>query len=115
MRVVTINTPGGEYAFSETIFTGAANVIHDLVAPVFNDRFANARGDIVKRRVPGSLFPFSCAAFTGALEWKQNAIGIVNLVERRRAFGAVSAARTRVFRIAFKLLDLAGDLVDVGK
>src|SRR6476620_8835466 len=102
MRVMTVNTPGSEDAFGEAILARATDVIHDFVAAIFHDRFTNARRDIVKRGVPGCLFPFSGAAFTGALEWKKNAIGIVNLVECRRTLGAIAAARTRVFRIAFK-------------
>ena len=112
---MAINSPGGEDAFGETIFTGTPDVIHDLVAAVLDDRFTNARGDVVKRRVPTDAFPFAFAAFAGALEWIKNAIGIVNLVECRRTFGAVAPARPRMLRIAFKLLHLAGDLVDVGK
>src|SRR5712691_1621145 len=42
VRVVTINPPGGEYAFGEAIFARTADVIHDLLATVFNDRFAYA-------------------------------------------------------------------------
>src|SRR2546425_1022434 len=35
------------------------------------------------------------------------------LVERRRTFGAVASTRARMFGIAFKLLHLAGNFVDV--
>src|SRR5512132_3996549 len=112
---MTINTPSRENAFSETIFAGTSNVIHDLVATILNNRFANSRSNIVKRGVPGGLFPFSCAAFAGALEWKQDAIGIVNLVECGRALSAVATARAGMLGIAFKLLHFAGDFVDVGQ
>ncbi len=95
VRVVTVNAPGGEDAFGETIFTGPPDVIHDLVATIFDDRFANSRGDVVERFVPGGAFPFSFAAFAGALERIKNAIGIVNLIERCRTFGAVASARAR--------------------
>ncbi len=62
MGVVAVNTPGGEDALSETVFTGSADVIHDLVTAIFKDRFANARGNIVKRCVPGCLFPLTFTA-----------------------------------------------------
>src|SRR5438552_8929015 len=31
VRVVTINAPGGEYAFREAVFAGSADVIHNLL------------------------------------------------------------------------------------
>ncbi len=115
MGVVAINTPGGEDALGETVLTGSPDVIHDLVAPIFDDRFANARGDIIQNPVPRYLFPFTFTAFAGALEWKKNAIGILNLVECCRTFGTITPARTRMFRIAFKLLNVTSDFVDVGE
>src|ERR1043166_548441 len=115
MRVVTVGSPRGEYAFGKTVFAGTANVIHDLVVSIFNDRFTNTPGDIVERRVPGCLFPFPFATFAGAFEWKENAIRIVNLIQRRRTFGAIAPAGSGVFGIAFKLLNFAGDFVDVRK
>src|SRR6185436_6252067 len=115
MRVVTVDAPGRENAFGETVFAGATNVIHDLLTTVFDDGFANACGDRVECFVPSGLLPLAGASFAGAFEWMKNAIGIGYLVERRRTFGAVATARTGVFGVTFKLLNLAGDLVDVSK
>jgi hypothetical protein len=64
----------------ETVFAGTAHVIHDFLTPVFDDRVADARGEGVERFIPRGAFPFSFAAFTGAFEWIENAIGISNLV-----------------------------------
>ena len=115
MRVVTVYAPRGEDPFGETIFTRTPDVIHDLPSAIFHDRFANACGDIVKRCIPGSLFPFALTAFAGALEWIKNAIGILNLVERCRTLRTVAPARPGMLGVTFKLLNFAGDLVDVGE
>ena len=37
MRIVPVDTPSGENSLSESILAWAANVVHDLVAPIFND------------------------------------------------------------------------------
>ena len=113
MRVVTVDSPGRENAFSETIFAGAAHVIHDLMTSIFENGVTNACGDGVECFVPGGPFPFSFAALAGAFEWVKNAIGISYLIECRGTFGAVASTRTWVFGITFKLLNLAGDFVDI--
>jgi hypothetical protein len=102
-------------ALSETVFARTTDVIHDLVSTVFDDRVANARGECVERFVPGGAFPFAFAAPACPFEWIQNAIGIGYLVERRGTFGAVAAARARMFGIAFELLHFARDFVDVSE
>src|SRR6185369_4927509 len=115
MRVVSVNSPGRENTFRETVFTGPADVIHDFVTAVFDDCFANASRDGIERFVPSGLFPFPFTAFTGAFERKKNAVGIGYLVQRCRTLRTVAAARTWMFRIAFKLLYFACDLVDVSQ
>src|SRR5882672_4728491 len=80
VRVVTVNAPGGEYAFGESILAGPPDVIHDLVAAILDNCFTNPRGNIVKRFIPGRLFPFAFAATAGALEWVKNAIRILYLI-----------------------------------
>src|SRR6267142_4891226 len=112
---MTVNSPRGQDAFGEASLPRSPDVIHDLVAAVLSNRFANARGDVIERRIPGGLFPFAFAAFARALERIKNAVGIVNLVERCRTFSAIASARPRMLGIAFKLLNLASDLVDVSK
>jgi hypothetical protein len=94
---VTVNSPGGENAFSETIFTGTADVIHDLVAAILRRSLCECARRCVERFVPGGAFPFSFAAFAGAFEWIKNAIRIGYLVECCRTFGAVAATRAGMF------------------
>ena len=115
MGVMAIDSPGGEDALGETILARSPDVIHDLVAAIFDDRFAKARGDIIQNPVPGHLFPFALPTFAGALEWIKNAVRILNLVEGGGTLGTIAPARSRMFGIAFKLLDVAGDFVDVGE
>src|SRR5689334_13387149 len=115
VRVVTIDTPRREDALSKTVFTRPADVIHDLLSTVFDDRFANARGERVECFVPGRAFPLSFAAFASAFEWIKNAIRICYLVECGRTFGTVATARAWMFRIAFELLHFPRDFVDVSK
>src|ERR1051326_193006 len=115
MRVVTVDAPGGENAFRKSIFTGPADVIHDLAFAILNDRFANATRKIVEHLIPTDAFPFSFATLSRSFEWIKNSIGIGNLIQRRWSFGAVTSARSRILGVAFKLLNLAGVFVDVGQ
>src|SRR5216683_7547294 len=90
VRVVAVNAPGSHDAFGETILARAPDVIHNLVTAIFDDSFANPRGDVVKSSVPGRLFPLACPTFSGSFQRIKNAIGIVNLIERGRTFGAIA-------------------------
>src|ERR1041384_7502272 len=110
---MAIDAPRGEDAFSETVFTRTADVIHDFLSTIFDDRFANASSECVECFVPGGAFPFSFAASACALEWIKNTIGICYLVECGRTFRAVAAARAWMFGIAFELLNFARDFVHV--
>src|ERR1051326_848383 len=115
VRVVAVDSPGGENPFGEAIFAGATDVIHDFVATIFYDGFTDSRGEIIQNLVPTDALPFSFAAFSTPLERIQNSIRIVDLIERRRALCAITSARSRVLRIPFELLNLIGVLIDVGK
>src|SRR6185503_16104953 len=115
MRVVPVDSPRRKDAFGETIFTGTPDVIHDLLATIFDNRFPDLSGEFIEHFVPTSLHPFPFAAFSGAFERVQNAIRIVDLVESGGTFRAVAATRTWMFRIAFKLLNFACDLIDIGE
>src|ERR1051325_7095414 len=112
---MTVDSPRRENAFSETVLTRAADVIHDLMTAVFENRITNARRERVERFVPRRAFPLSFTAFSCALEWKKNAIRIVDLIERRWSLRAIAPTRTGMFRIPLELLDLTGDLVDISK
>src|SRR6266550_1480712 len=89
-----------------------ANVIHNLVAPLFLERFAHPRGDVVEHFVPSDAFPLPFTAFADALQRIANSLGIANLIERRRAFGAISTSAAGMFRIAFEAPNAMGVLFD---
>jgi hypothetical protein len=77
---VAVDTPRGEYAFGEAVFTGTAHVIHDLFASIFDDGFAYAAGDVLQRFIPLDALPFSFTAFSRPLQGIENAIRIGDLV-----------------------------------
>ena len=112
---MTVHAPRGKNAFRESILTGSPDVIHDFIATIFDDRFPNSGGKIIEHFIPTDAFPFAFAAFSRALQRIKNAIRIVDLIERRRTFGAIASARSRILRIAFELLNLIRVFVDVGK
>src|SRR6185369_5985682 len=85
------------------------------MTPVLDDRIANALCECVECFVPGRAFPFSFAAFACTFEWIKNAIWIGYLVQRCRAFRAVASTRARVFGVAFKLLNVARDFIDISE
>src|ERR1044072_5063197 len=85
------------------------------MTPVLDDRIANAPRECVECFVPRRAFPFSFATFACAFEWEKNAIGIGYLIECCGTLRAVAATRARVFRIAFKLLNVTRDFVDVSE
>ena len=92
VRVVSVDAPGREHALGESVLTRAADVVHDLVVPVFLQRLADAGGNVVERLVPRHPLPLPFSTAAGALERMENPVGIRDLVERGRALGAVAAA-----------------------
>ena len=91
MRVVAIDTPGGQDALGVAILARAANVVHDFVATAFLERPPEAAGNITERLVPGDLLPLPLATFSRPFQGVEDAIRIVDLVECGWALGAVPA------------------------
>src|ERR1044071_5521971 len=115
MRVVSVDAPSGENPFGESIFAGTPDVIHDLALAIFDDGFPNSRREIVEHIIPTNAFPIPRTALTGSLQRIKNAIRIVDLIERRRPFSAVTSTASRILGIAFELLNLIRVFVDVGE
>src|SRR5947208_15851960 len=82
VRVVTVHTPGGENALSESIFAGPPDVIHDFVAPIFDDGLPDSRRDGIEHFVPTDTFPLSVAASPGTLEPVTDAVGVGYFIEQ---------------------------------
>jgi hypothetical protein len=93
----------------------AAEVIHDLLLPALDERRADAAGDVVQHLVPADALPLALPALPRALERIEDALGVLHLVERGGALGAVPAAAARMLGVTLELLDLERLLVDVGK
>src|SRR5206468_12815867 len=111
VAVVTVHAPGLQHAIRVSVFAGAADVIHDFVAPVLADGLSNPPGDVIQRFVPWHLLPLPAAAIAGALQRIENAIGVVELIRCDDPLGAGPAAAARVERVA---LDFAhGEIVFV--
>lgn len=112
---MTVDTPRGENALGETVFTRAPDVIHDFLTSVFNNSRADAFRNRIERFIPRRTFPLPFAALARALHGIENPIRIGNLIQRRRAFGAIPSTRTGMLRIPLKLLHLTRDLIDISQ
>src|SRR5690606_41720247 len=96
VRVVTVDAPALEHLLHVAVFAGAADVIHDFVMSIFEQGLADAPADIVQHLIPGGAHPPAGAALAGPLSRLEVAVGVVDLVDRGRALGAVAAARAGV-------------------
>ena len=115
MRVVAVDAPRLQRALHDEVVSRAAYVIHDLFAAIFLKRFAHARAESLQHFVPRSPRPFSATPRPGALHRIKDAIGIMNLRDRRRALRAKASATGWMLRVALELRDLSGFFIDVGK
>src|SRR5512144_3174724 len=85
--------------------TGASNVIHDFIAPLFQQGFSYAAGNVIESFIPRDALPLSCAARADALKRITNPLGIVDLIEGSRSLGAISAPTPGMLRVAVKTPD----------
>src|SRR5215510_6089226 len=89
-----------------------SDMIHDLVAPILFQRFADPCGDVVENFVPAHALPFSLAALPNPLQRIANALRIGYLVQGRGPFRAVASTAAGMFGIAFEAPDAHRFLVD---
>ena len=115
VRVVAVDAPRSEHALGVAILAGSPDVVDNLVLAVLVEGLANARGDRIERLVPRDALPLALAAFPDPLQRVQNAVGVVDLVVRRRPLGTVAAARSRMLRVALELTNAPCVLVDVSE
>src|SRR5689334_13089897 len=114
VAVVAVDPPGMEHPLQiDELVAGAAEVIHDLLRPALDERFTNPSRDVVEHLVPRHALPFAAAPRAVAPHRIENALGVLHLIERRGALGAVASATARVQRVALELLDAERLLVDV--
>src|ERR1041384_1953846 len=89
---------------------GTSNVIHDFVAPLFQQRFSYAAGNVIESLIPGDALPLSGAALADALQRITNPLGIIDLIECRGSLGAISAPTAGMLRIPLETPDTSGVL-----
>src|SRR5262245_33570369 len=113
VAVVSVDAPRLEDPVRVSVFSRAADVIHDLVPTIFDDGFPDAAGNVLERLLPRDLTPLAGPAISVALERVQDAVGILQLVRCDDALCAGPAAAAGMDRIAFDLPDREALLVDV--
>jgi hypothetical protein len=115
VAVVAVEAPGLQHAVGVAVFARPADVIHDFVPPVFDNRPADALADIGERFVPRHLPPLAGSALAVAAERVEDSIGIFELVGCDDAFRARAPATARMERVALDLADGELFLVDIGQ
>ena len=109
MAVVTVYAPSVKHPLVVDEFvTRTTDVDHDFISPVFLQRFTNASGDVVQNFIPTHPLPFPFSAPACPLERISDSFGIVDLIQRRRSFGAISPAAPWMLGIAFEPADFQG-------
>src|SRR6266568_5590018 len=114
MTVMPIYAPGAQPTFHIAIVAWAPDMIHDLIATVFDDGCADFGGECVQYLIPGGAFPFALATFPRTFQRVEDTFRIIDLVDGSRAFGAVTSATARVIGIALEFFDTTSFLVHVG-
>src|SRR5579864_1364731 len=111
---MSVDPPGLQRAIHDEVVTGTAHMVHDFIAASLLDGASNPAAELLQNFGPGGSRPLACSARSGAFHRVQNAVWVVNLIDGGGAFGTQPSAACRMLRIAFKLVDLARCLVDVG-
>src|SRR6266850_3170529 len=113
VAVMPVDAPGvKDPLMIEQLMARPADVIHDLVASIFFQRFAYSCRDVVENFVPAHSFPFSLSPLSHTLQGITNALGIGDLIERRWPLGAIASSAAGVLRVAFESADAQRFLVD---
>src|ERR1017187_10522712 len=115
VRVVTVDAPRLQGAIHDEVVTWAAHVVHNFFAAIFLKSFADARAESLQHLFPRRARPFPFAAPAGTLHRIEDAIRVMNLSDRRWPFRAQTSAARWMLRVAFKLRNLPGFLIDIGK
>lgn len=113
--VVAVYAPGLEHAVHVALVAGASDVVGHFVLAAFLQGVADAPGDVVEHGIPGDALPLALAAFARALQRVQDAVGVGDLVDSGRAFGAVAPAGGGVVGVALELAHIARGFVHVGQ
>src|SRR5262249_39101230 len=114
VAVVAVDAPGMEHALQiDELMARTAAVIHGLLGAPLDEGLPKKSGDIVEHFVPRHALPLAAAARPRAAHRIEDALGILDLIQRRGPLRAVAAPAARVHRVALELLDAQCLLVDV--
>src|SRR5438105_3245474 len=114
MAVMPIDAPCTKHTFHVAIVAWASDMIHDLVATVFDDGCTDFGGECIQYFVPSGAFPFALATFATTFQGVENAFWIIDLVDGCRPFGAVASSTARMIGVALKFFNTTSFLVHVG-
>src|SRR3989442_7041915 len=92
-----------------------AEVVHHFLRPPLHQGLADPARDVIERLVPRDALPLPAGALALAPDGVADAFGVLDLVQRGGALGAVAATTAGMNGIALELLDAARRLVDVGE
>src|SRR5688572_29928410 len=101
-----IDAPRLEHALHVAVLAGPPDVVHDLVLPSLGQGCPNPPRDVVQRGVPRDALPLARSARPAALHRIEDALGIVDLVDRRWPLGAVASTAAGMERVPLQLADL---------
>src|SRR6266516_7739934 len=113
MTIMPIYAPCAKHSLHIAVVAGASNMIHDLVATVFDDGCADLVGKCVQHLVPGSALPFSLATFACTFQRVEDAFRIMYLVDGSWTFGAVASATAWMIGVAFEFFDKTCFLIHI--
>src|SRR5713226_3216470 len=115
MRIVAVDAPCLRSPIHKVILSWASHVIHDFFATIFLKRFADARAESLQHLVPRSPRPLPAPARPRPPHRIKDAVGIMNLSDRRRTLRTKPSAACWMLRVTFKLRDLSRFLIDIGE
>src|SRR5262245_54600452 len=94
------------------IVAGPSYVVDHLVVAPLVERARDPAAEVAEHVLPAHLLELPRTPRSGPLERNEDALGVADLVERRRAFRARATAAPRMHRVALELYDLALLTVD---
>ena len=115
VRVVAVDAPAGEHPLGEAVLARPADVHHDLVLPVLDDRGPDPARERVERLVPADPLPAARAAGAGPAQRVQDPVRVGHLVDGGRAFRAVAAPGARMLGVSLELAHPQAVPVHVGE
>src|SRR5207245_9967294 len=116
VAVVAVDAPRVEDALQiDELVAGPTEVVHHLALAALDERLADPPRDVVEHLVPADALPLAAAPRSLAPQRREDALRVLDLVERGRALRAVAPAAARVHGVALELLDRERVLIDVGQ